>query len=259
MPEIGEVELVRRGLEPLIGSTVAALSLNDSRLGSVEQFAALQGRQVTDTVRHGKLLGIGFDDLVLAIHLRMTGKLLWERSPKARLLLEFDPAGTLSFADQRRFGTAEVVAREDFGATLGPDLLAGDATDALIKAGERSRRAVKAVILDQQVVAGIGNYIADEALWRAALHPELPANKLTAADWQLLVDSAREVATTAIEAGGASFRDYRRTDGSLGTMQDLMKCYGRDGEPCLRCGSTLTKRTVAGRGSTFCTDCQRSS
>lgn len=256
MPEIGEVELVRRGLEPIVGSTLIDLAVPDIRLGEAESFEMLRGRIVSDTVRHGKLLGIGFGGLVLALHLRMTGKLLLERSDRARLLLEFDPAGPLSFADPRRFGTAEVVERSLFGAGLGPDLIGGDAATALKETGARSRRALKAVILDQSAVAGIGNYVADESLWLSQLHPEAPANTLAEADWDRLIDAARKVVTEAIEAGGASFRDYRRTDGSSGSMQERLLCYGHEGEPCARCGTVLVKRSVAGRGSTFCSACQ---
>lgn len=120
-----------------------------------------------------------------------------------------------------------------------------------------SRRAAKALLLDQSIVAGIGNYLADEALWEQAIAPTRPARELEVEAWARLIGSARAVAEGALRLGGVSVRDYVRVDGSEGEGQVLLRCYGRAGQPCLRCGTKLAKSKVAGRGTTSCPRCQR--
>lgn len=257
MPEIAEVELVRRGLQALDGSLISRVEILDAKLEELP-VGALEGRRVLSCVRHGKLLGLELDNgEVLSFHLRMTGNLLLESHAKARLRLHFEPAGCLSLVDPRRFGTVVLSAAERFGETAGPDLFDEDLTAAVLAArAGRSRRSLKAVLLDQQVLAGVGNYMADEALWQAKLDPVRPATTLSRAEWRRVLAALRRVAAKALERGGASFSDYRRADGARGEMQEAFKAYGRAGEPCLRCGRSLAKTIVGGRGTTYCQHCQ---
>jgi len=257
VPELAEVEIVRRGLEAMAGARIERVEVLDPLLGDLA-VSEIEGRRVEGAIRHGKLFGLELDSgKVLAFHLRLTGSLLRERSPRARLRLELAPGGPLSLVDPRRFATVRLEDRAGFGSGSGPDLLdEGLTADLLAVRGGRSKRAVKAVILDQQVLAGVGNYMADEALWDASLSPMRPATSLSQADWRLLLSSARSVAAQALARGGASFSDYRRVDGSLGEMQEAFNCYGHAGEPCRRCGSTLAKTVVSGRGTTYCPSCQ---
>jgi formamidopyrimidine-DNA glycosylase len=257
MPEIAEVEIIRRGLADLAGALIEHVEIFDPRLESLP-VEEVEGSRVVRAVRHGKLLGLALDSgQILAFHLRLTGSLLRERSERARLRVLFEPGGWLSLVDPRRFGTVRLETASDFAASAGPDLFdEGLTADVLALRGGRSRRPLKAVILDQQVLAGVGNYLADESLWEARLSPQRPAASLSMEEWRTLLAEARAVARRALERGGASFSDYRRVDGTLGGMQETFRCYSRGGEPCLRCGTTLAKATVASRGTTFCPACQ---
>lgn len=255
MPEVAEVEIIRRGLEPVAVATVVAAEVNDQRL------APLVPADITGTVarlrRHGKLLGIGYDNgRTLAVHLRMTGALLLEDHPKARLTLRFGDGRVLALVDPRRFATAVIVADDRFGEKLGPDLLDDPSAERLIEFASRSRRAAKGLFLDQALLAGAGNYVADESFWRAQLNPAAPGRDLSAQQWRRLVACGHETALDALERGGASFSDYQHVDGSRGGMQETFACYGRAGMPCPRCGTDLLKAVVAGRGTTFCARCQ---
>lgn len=190
----------------------------------------------------------------------MTGRVLLDHfpAPDARAVLLFDDT-ILSFCDPRGFGTLEVVELERFGTGLGPDLFELERerfTETAPPALGRSRRAVKALLLDQSLIAGIGNYLADEALWEQRIAPQAPASAIDGELWAGLLGSARELAERVLEAGGVSVRDYVRVDGSTGRGQSLLRCYGRAGQPCLRCGTTLVKSKVAGRGTTSCPGCQ---
>lgn len=258
MPEIAEVELIRRGLEPLIGERLIQVEIFDSKLDSFGPVAPI-GQRLEQTLRHGKRLGLLFEEgAVVSLHLRMTGSLLLVEDPRARLRLTF-ANGQLNFVDPRRFGTVEVGQPEHFADGLGPDLFAlksGTYSLRLAEMMATSELPAKAVLLDQRRVAGIGNYLADEALFAAKISPLAPASTLAAADWKALLDAARRVARNALCAGGATFSDYRQADGSKGSMQNRLKAYGRAGEPCVECGQPLAKTRVAGRGTTYCPRCQ---
>lgn len=255
MPELAEVEIVRQQLaaawqqQPL-----QHLEIRDEKLAHLqqEQIPLLQ-TPVQQVLRHGKRLGVVLPDGVLTIHLRMTGSLVTGDNPRARLVLVVGEQ-PWSFVDSRRFGTVTVQTVEDWRQGLGPDLW--DPASLPTWEAYSSSRAVKAVMLDQHIVAGVGNYMADESLWRAKIYPLQPWSTLSNEQrhdlWQATTDISRMMA----QHGGVSLRDYRQTDGSSGSGQLLLECYGRKQQPCVRCGTLLCWRQVAGRGTTWCPVCQ---
>jgi len=257
MPEIAEVEL-RRELRPLVGAQLSEITVEDGRL-ALEDPALVREQEVTDIVRRGKLLGLLFaNDEVVACHLRMTGSLGWKRAPHTRAILTFVDGRQLFFADPRGFGTLEILRKEDFGSSIGPDLLDDpEKLKGLWEKASRSRRAIKAVLLDQHVIGGIGNYLADESLFRARINPQTPTSLLGDERWDELCVAAHEIAGEALEHGGVSIRDYKHVDGSSGEMQNQLLCYGRAGHGCVRCGTTLVASKVGGRGTTHCPNCQK--
>lgn len=273
MPELPEVETVRVGLEPnVVGRTFEDVDIRDFRLTRpfepAEVAAELQGERVTAIDRRGKYLIVRFESgLVLLVHLRMTGSFSHagggdEADPYARAVVRLDDGSDVIYRDVRRFGTWLVLRADELGpyldARLGKEPL-GRAFSANVLAGRlESRRApVKAALLDQTTVAGVGNIYADEALWRARIDPRRPARDLDLDEVKALHRGIREALRAGIRRQGATLRDYRRPDGSSGAMQNEFKVYGRDGEPCLRCGAPLEKTRIAGRGTWFCGSCQR--
>ena len=230
--------------------------------------AQLVGETIVALERRGKYLVVRLDGGdALVIHLRMTGNLLHLADAalpeppftRARLVLE----GGAPHRLHRRAPLRHLAARAGAGrgwldARLGPEPLDGAWTPALLARALRGRRiAVKAALLDQKVVAGVGNIYADEALWRARLHPRLPAERVRGARAAALHGAVREVLEEGIEAQGASIRDFRTPDGGYGSAQERFAVYGRAGEPCERCGTPLERIVVGQRGTVFCRRCQR--
>jgi formamidopyrimidine-DNA glycosylase len=272
VPELPEVDTVRRQLEPsLVGSTIAAVEIDDHRLTRPYDpalvAAALTGRTVDELTRRGKYLVVRFvDGDVLLVHLRMTGSFrvaprgALPVDPHRRAVLSMDNGSDVAYRDVRRFGTWELLEADAAGAylaaRLGPEPLgAFSAHDLAIRLQHR-RTALKAVLLDQRVVAGLGNIYADEALWRAGLHPRRSACSLDAAEVRRLHRAVRHVLRRGIARQGATLRDYASPDGAPGEMQDEFEVYGRAGEPCVRCGHVLERHVVGGRGTTACPVCQ---
>jgi formamidopyrimidine-DNA glycosylase len=275
MPELPEVETIRRQLAPLVeGRTLAQLDVLDARwcepLAPRELADAVEGRVVERLSRRGKYLVWELaDEAYLLMHLRMTGTLLWEpgeRLSYARVWIELakrDGAQRrLAFVDPRRFGTGELAlgrpALEAFFATrLGVEPFAPDFTAGRLRELARGRRApVKAFLLDQRHVAGVGNIYADEALFRAGIHPLRPVGRLTGPQHALLRDAVVESLEAGIDARGASIDDFRDLDGARGSFQDRFLVHRRAGEPCSRCGATIVKMVVGGRGTYVCERCQ---
>jgi formamidopyrimidine-DNA glycosylase len=270
MPELPEVETIRRHLAPHVeGRTLRALEVLDERwcrpLAGDEMAAAVQGRVVERLGRRGKYLVWELEgDAYLLQHLRMTGTLLLDPAgapPHTRVWFRLGDHD-LAYTDPRRFGTGELAlggAALDafFAARLGLEPFDETFTGAYLHGLARTSRApVKAFLLDQKRIAGVGNIYADEALFRARIHPLRPANRLTRPQAQALRDAVVASLAAGIEAKGASIDDFRDPDGVAGTFQDQFLVHLRAGEPCTRCGAVVRKLRAAGRGTYVCERCQ---
>ena len=280
MPELPEVETITRQLAPFVqGRRIERLEVLDPRwcapLAPGELADAVGGRLVERLSRRGKYIVWELEDEVyLLMHLRMTGTLLWQPGDRAayvRVWIELQGKGSgsgsakrsrLAFADPRRFGTGQLVLghaalEEFFAARLGVEPLGPEFTPDRLRELARGRRApVKAFLLDQRHVAGVGNIYADEALFRARIHPLRAAGRLTAAQHALLRDAVVDSLESGIDAGGASIDDFRDLDGARGSFQDRFLVHRREGEPCPRCGGAIRKMVVGGRGTYVCEHCQ---
>jgi formamidopyrimidine-DNA glycosylase len=273
MPELPEVESVRRQLEPaLVGRRFERVRIDDPRLvrpyEPAEVAAELQGERVAEVGRRGKYLVVWFESgRVLLIHLRMTGSLLHaptgslEDDSHRRAVVRLDDDSDVAYRDVRRFGTwlllepGEVEPYLD--ARLGDEPL--DALFTAARLGERlagRRTSLKAALLDQRTLAGMGNIYVDEALWRARLNPLRPAAGLDRDELRRLHRGIRAALEHGLARQGSTLRDYRLPDGSGGSMQDEFRVYGRRDEPCDRCGTPIARTQVAGRTTWFCPTCQ---
>jgi formamidopyrimidine-DNA glycosylase len=270
MPELPEVETIRRHLAPHVeGRTLEAVEVLDERwsrpIPGAELAAALQRRRVERLGRRGKYLVWELEgDAYLLMHLRMTGTLLIDplgAPPYTRVWIRLG-GHDLAYTDPRRFGTGELALGGEaldafFAARLGLEPFDEAFTGAYLHAlGRASRAPVKAFLLDQKRVAGVGNIYADEALFRARIHPLRPANRLTRPQAAALRDAVVESLAAGIEAKGASIDDFRDPDGVAGTFQHQFLVHLREGEPCTRCGGPVRKLRAAGRGTYVCEKCQ---
>jgi formamidopyrimidine-DNA glycosylase len=281
MPELPEVETIRRQLAPRVeGWTLRRVRILDprwSRPRSPRALAgALVGHRIERLERRGKYLVWALDgDLFLVQHLRMSGTLLYDPAadpPHARVRIELGrearansrggASHLLVVSDTRRFGTAELVSGEPaldefFAARLGVEPFEERFTASYLRSVARGRRApIKAVLLDQRAVAGVGNIYADEALFRAQIHPARDARLLTLDRCERLRLGVIEALEAGIDARGASIDAFRHVDGVRGSFQDRFLVHRRAGEPCPRCGTTIVKRLVAGRATYVCEHCQ---
>jgi formamidopyrimidine-DNA glycosylase len=310
MPELPEVETIRRQLAPLVeGRRLLRIEVLDPRwsrpLAPQELEQALTGRRIERLGRRGKYLVWSFDgDVHLAQHLRMTGAVLAEPDPEpvhTRVRMELGPRGgggrrggrvalRLVIADPRRFGTGELLAGSGMLAEPGmrasasvprdrqrasPGSAGSDALEAFfaerlglepfdeaftvehLRALAKGRTApIKAFLLDQRRIAGVGNIYADEALFRAGIHPRRPAGRLSRAQLARLRDGVIAALGAGIDARGASIDDFRHIDGVRGSFQDQFLVHLRAGEPCVACATTIVKIVVAGRGTYVCETCQ---
>jgi formamidopyrimidine-DNA glycosylase len=272
MPELPEVETIRRQLAPhLEGRRIEAVEILDARWTRPHDPRSVEERlpgAIVDTVgRSGKYLDLALSDQQhLLIHLRMTGSLLFdplEEPPHTRVRFQLDHGQRLLYVDPRRFGTGHLVAsaaeRDAYlSARLGAEPLTPAFTAPYLRQAARGRRApVKAFLLDQRRIAGVGNIYADEALFRAGIHPLRPAGKLSAAQWVRLHAAIEEVLTAGIDARGATIDDFRHVDGARGSFQDRFLIHLREGEPCVTCGGPVLKIVAAGRGTYVCERCQK--
>jgi formamidopyrimidine-DNA glycosylase len=282
MPELPEVETIRRQLAPLIeGRRVQHIEILDPRwsrpLAPKELEAALLGRRIERLGRRGKYLVWSFDrDVHLAQHLRMTGAVLAEPDPEpahTRVRLELGRARRgagagsggrrrLVIVDPRRFGTGELLLGTDaldafFAARLGLEPFDERFTAEHLRVLAKGRTApIKAFLLDQRKIAGVGNIYADEALFRAGVHPRRPAGRLSREQYARLRESVIAALSAGIDARGASIDDFRHVDGVRGSFQDQFLVHLRAGQPCATCGSTIVKMVVGGRGTYVCESCQ---
>jgi len=273
MPELPEVESVRRQLEPaLVGRRFERVSIDDVRLvrpyEPAEVAAELEGERVAAVERRGKYLVVRFESRrVLLIHLRMTGSLLHAPSgslqddPHRRAVVTLDDGSDVAYRDVRRFGTWLLLepgeAEPYLGARVGDEPLDTLFTAARLGVRLAGRRtSLKAALLDQRTLAGMGNIYADEALWRAQLNPLRPAAGLDRAELRRLHRGIRSALEHGLARQGSTLRDYRLPDGSGGSMQNELRVYGRRDEPCDRCGTPIARTQVAGRTTWFCPTCQ---
>lgn len=287
MPELPEVETVRAGLATLLPGLQIATETHDWPKGfpnsphDVAEF--LIGAKILGVRRRAKVLMIDLStNYSLVIHLKMTGQLVFRSAHVAfgaghpnrslvgdlpdkstRVTLAFTDGSRLFFNDQRKFGWMRLmptpeVENLDFFQKVGPEPLASDflAKDFVQRLGRRAKSSIKAVLLDQTVVAGIGNIYADESLWSAKIHPEtkvadVPRTKLVA-----LYDGLQKVLRLSIKKGGSTDRNYVDAEGKRGSYLTFANVFRREGKPCPRCGTTIIKLRVAGRGTHICPHCQ---
>lgn len=276
MPELPEVETIRRTLaERLPGRRVTGVEVRGAHvLEGVPAGDFVQGlidRRFERVGRRGKYLLLDLEGgRRLMLHLRMTGRLLHGSDlgtpgPHTHLRLFLDDGSELRFDDVRKFGRVYLGSTRANGRapwpagyrSLGPEPLAGDfGPDELAAAFEGREARVKSLLLDQRIVAGLGNIYADEALFRAGIHPARPAGELDRQEIRRLWQAIRDVLTEAVQARGTTFSDYRDALGRTGEFARLLATYGRKGEPCPRCGTAIETVKVAGRTSHYCPRCQ---
>jgi len=275
MPELPEVETIRRGLHPLQGARLTAVEVRESRLRRRVSAAALQalvGRRVGELGRRAKYLlmpTIGGGGMLL--HMGMSGSLLLllpnGSSPARHDHVSWwfesrDGNFELRFRDPRRFGLVAARSHGALGAhrllrRLGPEPLGDGFSAAYLYARTRgSRRPIKTALMDAELVAGIGNIYASEALWRAEVNPKRPAGRISSSRWQKVRDAVRVVLEEAIAAGGTTLSDFRGAAGDPGYFQVRLSVYDRAGTACDRCGATVRKIVQAGRATYYCPGCQ---
>ena len=275
MPELPEVETIRSRLAPrLEGRRLERVEIVDPRLTRPEPpeaiAQALEGERIATVGRRGKYLVFAFESgRHLLVHLRMTGNvehpaqggLAADRYRRA--VVRLDDGSDVAYRDVRRFGTwalLEPGELDDYFAArrLGGEPLERGFTNRTLTQSLAGRRApIKAALLDQRSAAGIGNIYADEALWRAKIHPLRPAGSLDAEEIARLRKAIRAALQRGIARQGATLRDFRDPEGRRGRMQREFKVYGRAGEPCARCGTPIEKTRAGGRGTWYCPQCQR--
>ncbi|WP_042345400.1 DNA-formamidopyrimidine glycosylase [Bacillus massiliigorillae] len=274
MPELPEVETVRKTLEHLIiGKEIKDVTIHWPNIikkpAEHEQFSdALKGQIVEAVGRRGKFLIFYLTDLAMVSHLRMEGKygVFSSEEPVEKhthVIFSFTDGTELRYKDVRKFGTMHLFMKgEELNQLplkqLGPEPLDDDFTvDYLKSALAKTTRKIKAVLLDQTIVVGVGNIYVDESLFRARIHPERIASSLTDQELVVLVREIKATLSEAIKQGGSTIRSYINSQGQIGMFQIQLMVYGRNGEACKECGTYLEKTKVAGRGTHICPSCQK--
>lgn len=287
MPELPEVETVRRGLGKLItGKKILAVERRTDKSlpvakADIDRFVV--GSTILEVRRRAKMLIVDLSsEYSLLIHLKMTGQIVFRGEENwgaghpndsflgqlpdrsTRVIFTLSDGNTLFFNDQRKFGWIKLYPTMSINdlpeiTKLGPEPLIGDPTEEFIRRIRRHPRiAVKAAILDQTTIAGVGNIYADESLWRAQIHPQTKVSQLEDDDLKKLLTCIQEVMNTSITAGGSTARNYVKADGSKGDYLDKFAAvYNRTNSPCFRCGREIIKTKVAGRGTHYCPYCQQ--
>ncbi|PWK13886.1 DNA-formamidopyrimidine glycosylase [Tumebacillus permanentifrigoris] len=274
MPELPEVETVRRGLEALIvGKTIERVTVTLGRIirkpDDVEQFKLLlQDLTIDEVKRRGKYLLIGAGPYTLVSHLRMEGRYGLYSAEEAvekhtHVIFHFTDGTELRYKDVRQFGTMDLLPRDDFTelpgvATLGPEPLHAEFTVDALRRQVAKRRSgkIKALLLDQTFVAGLGNIYVDEVLFVSGIHPETTVTQLTDLQVTRLQQAIVDVLDQSVRLGGSSIKSYVNGYGQGGMMQHQLRVYGHENEPCPQCGTEIVKTRVAGRGTHFCPHCQ---
>jgi len=289
MPELPEVETVKMGLEPVLKGhrfTRVETRRGDLRVPFPKDFVKrLTGRRVVALRRRAKYILADLDDgETLVIHLGMSGRIsvyteggtrklgqyVYETEPDGagsgkhdHVVMETDAPAKIVFTDPRRFGLMTLIATAHLDESklfkgVGVEPLSEDFDEAFLAHALKTKKTpIKSALLDQRVIAGIGNIYACEALFRARISPRRPAGKVPRAAITPLLDAIKGVLREAIKAGGSSLRDYKRTDGDLGNFQHHFAVYDREGEPCPHCGGRVKRIVQAGRSSFYCPKCQK--
>ena len=288
MPELPEVETVRRGLETLIiGRVIRSVGVLDSpksfpnAQGDVEEF--MIHAEIRAVRRRAKVLLIDLaTGYTLVIHLKMTGQLVYRGDQvfgaghpndsligelpdrSTRVMIEFTDNSWLYFNDQRKFGWVKLiptieVPNIDFMKKVGPEPLDADFTPEqfIMRFARRKNTNIKAALLDQTVVAGVGNIYADESLWGARISPKRKVSDVTHGEFTVLYHELRDVMNLAIEKGGSTDKNYVNAEGKRGSYMDFARVFRREGLGCPRCGTTIEKIKWAGRGTHICPNCQK--
>lgn len=280
MPELPEVETIRRGLDELIlQQKICEVKVFCAKSFQGDERAVL-GRKIKKLRRFGKALVIDLSGGVsLMIHLRMTGQLIYDGEeryaaghpsenfvadlPNRQTRVEFKlEKGRLYFNDQRKFGFVKLIQtdqikKEAFIQKLAKEPWAMTPEELWQKLQKHQKAAIKSVLLDQTVVCGLGNIYADEALFEAKIHPKRQAGSLTIDETKTLLMAMRQVMDVSLQFGGSTMRNYVKADGSRGNYLDLFaKVYQREGQPCANCKTRIVKIKLAGRGTHFCPQCQ---
>lgn len=271
MPELPEVETVRRGLSSLVvGKTIEYVNVRLPRIiryPGVDGFVSrIEGRTIAGIRRRGKYLLIDIPPYTLISHLRMEGQYRVvpkdePAAPHTHVVFGLSNGEELRYRDVRQFGTMDIILPDEPApsglATLGPEPFdANFAPDALYERIHRRAAPIKSVLLDQSVIAGLGNIYVDEALFLSGIHPLTPANCVSKKQCDGLLASIRDVLGRAIEAGGSSIRSYVNGYGRHGGFQMQLNVYARAGQPCLVCGGEIEKVRLGGRGTHYCPICQ---
>lgn len=273
MPELPEVETVRRTLSSLIvGKTIQSVTVSLPRIiqrpDDIKQFEIeLAGHTILDVGRRGKFLRIIMDGLVLVSHLRMEGRYgIYQSSDPVEkhthVIFHFTDGTELRYKDVRQFGTMHLfLPGEELQqkplVKLGLEPLEESFTAEAFKDVICKRTVkIKVALLNQEYIVGLGNIYVDEALFRAGIHPERPANSLSEHELEVLYESIVATLTEAVEAGGSSIKSYVNGQGEMGMFQHSLRIYGRKDEPCVQCGQPVEKTVVGGRGTHYCPNCQ---
>ena len=270
MPELPEVETVRRGLAAAVtGRRITRVAVHERRLRkplSADFARRLSGRRIEGVRRRAKYLLLDLDDgASWLVHLGMTGTMVVlpadePRRTHTHVVAALDDGRTLRFHDPRRFGLMRVGDPRKLAelAALGPEPLGdGFSAELLHAIARRRRRAVKSLLMDQQVVAGLGNIYVNEILFGAGIRPTRRTSRLTRADAERIVAETARVLGEAITLRGSSISDYRDDRGEPGAFQHTFRVYERAGEPCRRCDGVVRRRVIIGRSSFYCPQCQR--
>lgn len=294
MPELPEVETIRRGLLPhIVGKSISAATVfsatsaatSSSVQNELSYFTSvLEGNQFSDIQRRGKLLifRLSRGEERLLLHLKMTGQLLYVPAlttqvavagghsfsqgemvlpgKHTRVQFSFEDGGQLFFNDMRRFGFLHLVSPTEFErveARFGIEPGLANFTLENFEKLLKSSRSVKAVLLDQTKIAGLGNIYVDEACFRAGIRPDRPVNKVVKSKLTALFTAVQDVIKLAIEQRGTTFRDYRDSEGEQGNFKHFLQVYGREGQSCVQCSQPIVKSKHAGRGTHFCATCQQ--
>ncbi len=270
MPELPEIETIKRGLSPLlVHKTISSVTIRCNKLRyPLDNFSLkeIEGKTITHLDRRAKYLIIHLNQGTLLVHLGMSGQLLYYPEIKTwnkhdHIDIFFTDDSMLRYHDPRRFGTFErypvITASNPRLAHLGPEPLSLEFNaQYLYKKAANKKLAIKQFLMNQEVVVGVGNIYAQEALFKARIHPQRPSNQVSVHEFEEIIHAIKSVLNEAIKQGGTTLKDFRNSDGKPGYFAQSLAIYGREATPCITC-NTLIKRIIqAGRSTAYCSTCQ---